>query len=335
MLLLLANEMGLIPRRVASTHGGEYHSPCPNCGGKDRFIIWNAIDRFFCRRCEKKGDAIQFCREFMNLDFQSACAKVNRIPAQISYGINYRRHVWEPKVAPLPSLIWRKKALEFVLARHLSLMANKPALQLLFDRGLTIPTIRKASLGWNSWDQFLPHTVWDLPKKEDPTGRPTNLWLPSGIVIPTQSDGNIIKIKIRRNEWKIGDDSSKYVEISGSMQCPSLFGDKKSVILVVEAEFDALLVQQVASDLCACLALGGASKRPDKETHELLQKASLLLICLDFDEAGKSAFRFWKENYPQAQAWPVPKEKSPGDAFKAKVDLRQWLIEGLKHYKKE
>ena len=40
-LLDLVQADGLAPKKVASTNGGEYHSPCPGCGGKDRFIIWN------------------------------------------------------------------------------------------------------------------------------------------------------------------------------------------------------------------------------------------------------------------------------------------------------
>ena len=38
-ILKLAFQDGLNPKKVAATNGGEYHSPCPECGGKDRFII--------------------------------------------------------------------------------------------------------------------------------------------------------------------------------------------------------------------------------------------------------------------------------------------------------
>jgi hypothetical protein len=44
MLLGLVHQMGINPKRVSSTKGGEYKSPCPSCGGKDRFTIQPARD---------------------------------------------------------------------------------------------------------------------------------------------------------------------------------------------------------------------------------------------------------------------------------------------------
>jgi len=55
-----------------------------------------------------------------------------------------------------------------------------------------------------------------------------------------------------------------------------------------------------------------------------------ILFAMDFDEAGKNAFKFWKSAYPNIKAWPVPITKGPGDALKAGVDLRQWILLGLK-----
>ena len=34
--------------------GNEVHSPCPRCGGNDRFIIWQH-GRFLCRQCDFAG----------------------------------------------------------------------------------------------------------------------------------------------------------------------------------------------------------------------------------------------------------------------------------------
>lgn len=77
-LLRLAEELGLEPRKTSNKGGGEYHSPCPSCGGKDRFILWPAKGQYWCRQCEKSGDAIQFCRDFQGLSFRSACIKLQK-----------------------------------------------------------------------------------------------------------------------------------------------------------------------------------------------------------------------------------------------------------------
>lgn len=328
MILSLAAEVGLYPKKVANTNGGEYHSPCPRCGGKDRFIIWNAINRYYCRQCEAKGDSIQFCRDFMGMGYRAACSKLGQEPKAPSTQLILRKHSFTPEEAHLPSEEWQSQAEKFVLACHQKLIESPEGLKLLYARGLTLPTIQRARLGWNVNAQSVSRTSWDNLK-----GHTKPLWLPSGIVIPTLSAEKIIKVKIRRIDWKDDDPLPKYVEIKGSMKCPSLFGEQSQNILLVEAELDALLVHQVTSDLCCCIALGGASKKPDQSTHQHLQKASLILFALDFDEAGKKPFHFWKNIYPHLKAWPVPKEKSPGDAFKAGVDLRQWILDGLDYYK--
>lgn len=48
--------------------GSEYEGPCPFCGGDDRFCLWldggiEDTGRFFCRRCERRGNAVQLLRE--------------------------------------------------------------------------------------------------------------------------------------------------------------------------------------------------------------------------------------------------------------------------------
>ena len=93
------------------------------------------------------------------------------------------------------------------------------------------------------------------------------------------------------------------------MKCPSFYGNPlDKPIVIIESELDAILTQQFASDLCCCMALGGAGKKPDFATHNILHTASTLLFALDFDEAGKKAFQFWKLTYPKLRAWPVPIE---------------------------
>ncbi len=87
-----------------------------------------------------------------------------------------------------------------------------------------------------------------------------------------------MKLKIRRLDWFEKDKFPKYIEIAGSMQQPSWFGsDDHLPIVIVEAEFDALLIQQEAGDLCSALALGGAKMKPDLDANQRLHRYPLLL----------------------------------------------------------
>lgn len=68
-------------KRVSFTGGGECCGPCPNCGGRDRFRVWPERGRYWCRQCRRKGDAIQYLRDFRGLSF---------IEAKQALGLNTR-----------------------------------------------------------------------------------------------------------------------------------------------------------------------------------------------------------------------------------------------------
>jgi 5S rRNA maturation endonuclease (ribonuclease M5) len=62
----------------------EYSSPCPACGGKDRFLIWPEQSnngkytggRFWCRQCSIGGDAINYLKTFRNYSYVEACSEL-------------------------------------------------------------------------------------------------------------------------------------------------------------------------------------------------------------------------------------------------------------------
>lgn len=330
-LIELAQELSLSPKRTSSTKGGEYHSPCPKCGGKDRFIIWEIKGRYQCRQCNCKGDEIQFCRDFLGLDFKSACSKLGVVKER---RCSFSRFFVRPKfVAPsstIPSETWIEKATTFNADCHKNLLNSPFAIKLLQDRGFSLETIRMFSFGWNPENRFLSYSEWGLPISHNEEGREKKLWLPKGLVIPTFLNDRVIKLKIRRSAWTEGDQYPKYVEVSGSMRAPSVYGNRDlKVIVLVEAEFDAMLIQQFASDLCCSIAIGGAGKKPDVTSDKLMRRADVILFALDFDDAGSKSFQFWKDTYPEITPWPAPRGKSPETSLREGSDLRLWLEGGI------
>lgn len=61
-LVDLLSEYGFSPVKKTAT---EWPSPCPFCGGKDRFQIWpdegEGRGHYWCRQCDAKGVAFNFC----------------------------------------------------------------------------------------------------------------------------------------------------------------------------------------------------------------------------------------------------------------------------------
>lgn len=345
-LIELAEGLGLNPKKTSNSKGGEYHSACPACGeGKDRFMIWPQLNRYWCRRCESNGDAIQFCRDFMNMSFHEACDRINDAKHFLWGKLEKKQSKQSLITAKEPPWAWQEKALSFVKWAHDQLKRSPKALEELYQRGFQNCTIDHFMLGFSknssslgSFDFFREKQDWGLPDELKQNGTHKRLWLPCGLVIPTISkDGSVMKIKIRRHEWNHQDHLPKYVEISGSMLCPSLYGDLiNRVIVLLESELDAMLIQQEAKDICNCVALGGAGKKPDLLTDQILNAATLILLCLDNDEAGRGAAQWWREMYPNLRFWPAPKGKSPGDALKDYgVNLRDWISSGIAYYTKK
>jgi hypothetical protein len=103
---------------------------------------------------------------------------------------------------------------------------------------------------------------------------------------------------------------------------------ENKIYTVVESELDGLLLLHEVSDLTGIIALGSATMKPDKEVHEALSQADLILIALDSDEAGaKATCRWWLKQYKQAKWWPVPKQygKDPTEAKEMGLNLRCWI----------
>jgi DNA primase len=324
-LLNLTEEMGLNPKKLSLSQGGEYHCPCPHCGGEDRFMFWLGKDRYWCRQCHVKGDAIQFCRDFQGMSFHEARSKAHKHPS--SPPLRHRKQ--EPILSDSSSETWQYKAKAFVDGAYERFLINQKAISLIEQRGFSLETIKAFRLGWNPIDSFHRRSEWGLEE----TTRKQWICLPVGIVIPCIHDNFMQKIKIRKSNCKEGDLYGKYYEVPGFSNTIPIFGDyNENIVLIVESELDAMLITQEAKDLCVCIALGGAQKRPDLTLKKWLKRKRLILFALDFDEAGKKEYAYWAASFSNLTPWPVPEQKSPGDYHVNGGSIREWISIGIKTY---
>jgi len=345
--LLIAH--GISPARVSMSKGGEYHSACPGCGGKDRCCSWPATHdgqgSFWCRRCGKGGDAIQFLREFDGLSFRDALEKLGLSSSQYlvsqykapsspkaltssNYSPEVKTH---PDIVVNPAL-WREKALKFVDTCHELLIDNDKALGWLARRGITTETAVRFKIGLNPGKDgagspdFRPWKSWGLQDVKNDKGRQRTLVLPAGIIVPHIIGGEVLRIRVRLANPK---DNEKYRVVLGSVMGTMLLNQECKAFVVLETELDAFLLIQEVGDIVGAVALGSVAVKPDTTTVLVLRNALKILNTLDFDAAGANASSWWRDTFPQSKRWPVPKGKDPGDAWKAGVDLRAWTLAGL------
>ena len=344
ILLELIRQRGINPRKVAGTYGGEYHSPCPGCGGTDRFHIWpeqnNGDGSWWCRQCEKGGDPIQFLMDFEGCKFKEACERLGKnLPVRSLYQeprlpnkINPQPQSDSINTHPdAPSELWREKASSFVDWSHKQLLKNPSKLKWLSARGIRKKTVEQFYLGWNPGkkekDLFRPREPWGLPTILKKNGQKKRLWIPRGLVIPYFMDGKLRRVRIRRP----GRDEPRFYVIPGSVMDMMFLPDSRArAIVVVEAELDAILIHQEAGDICGGLAVGSSSAKPHRVILDHLRKMAVILLSLDYDSAGAKALTsWWLKYFPYAKKWPVPEGKDPGDAYKLGLDIAAWVRSGL------
>jgi len=332
-LLDLLKEDNIQPKRKSSTHGGEYKSPCPKCGGKDRFIFWPNHpegESWWCRQCGKAGKAVDYLVYVRNMSYPDACKSLGIIPS-----LRARKHTkqrWEPpSPQDPPSELWQKQAGMILKWSQGILWDNhyvKVREWLLNERGLTEETVKQAGLGWIPQDYYADRESWGLPESINEKGNQSRLWLPAGLVIPCFSDGQLQRIRIRRNNPS--DDDGKYYIVPGSSMTPMTLGNCKTYILV-ESELDAILLHQEAGDLVTAISLGSSDTKPGRVFYERLKQADKILVSLDSDEAGAtSTWKFWMMHFSQATRWPVIKGKDPTEAYLNGLNLRKWVRAGIK-----
>lgn len=362
-------------------HGTGYNSSCPFCGGKDRFIVWpekNEHGAWYCRGCQKSGDAVQLLIDKKGMSFKEACkylGKELRAFKRTSVAQKTKTPDFIPREISDPAERWQAKAAAFAEWAHEQLLTNMGQLAWLAARGITVETARRFKLGWNPKKLFHKRTTWGLPEDiisikintiypspltgegrvegnaaeansppEDPASSSGKIWrfsydkkrewlcLPAGLVIPYIIDGHVCRLRIRRPEPDI---EQRYFIVPGSamqvMKIPPnfLLEKKGGVWVIVESELDAILIAQDAGDIAGAAALGSVAIKPDSALFAELKSAASILVALDADHAGAKSWPWWQAHFPQADRWPVPTGKDPGDYKKSGGDIRVWILAGL------
>jgi len=326
---------------------GRIQALCPfHADTNPSFYYCYAEDWYRCYGCDERGDLCRLFSRLNNLNDSDGFVEFSRrymgglpkggkgrhgyeapaLPRQTPGGPKFT-----PGDPPPASVIWQARARKFADYAHeqLFLPANSAALAYLRGRGLTDETIRAYSLGWNPKDYFRPRQAWGMSAEKKPNGQWRHLRLAMGWVIPTIVDGTVRRLKIRQTpeELQRNPQAAKYLQVPGGGQGTWIIGPGRRVFVLVETEFDALLVIQAAGDLVGAVPLGSASARPDKDALPILRDASLLIDALDSDEAGAKNAGWWVEQFPRNhERCPIPDGKDIGEYVKAGGDLRTWVL---------
>ncbi len=191
--------------------------------------------------------------------------------------------------------------------------AGTTALEYLRGRGISAETIRASRLGWT-------------PKIMLPTADGARYWRATGIVIPWRDGDRLALVKIRQPDGR----RPKYAEAFRDR--PRLYPGPEAIrpgkpLVIVEGEFDALLLGQELGELAAVLTLGSASARPEGSTYLAMLPAPVWYLATDADQAGDHAASGWPASARRVRP-PTP-HKDWTDALQAGIPLRRWWSDRL------
>jgi DNA primase len=320
----LLKEDGLDPR----PHGpNEFESPCPFCGGKDRFVTFVDKDRYWCRQCNAHGDAVEYLRKFRHMSFVDAARFLDRpdlLKDRAGSSSDSRRSVPPPPPPPTKKKsvvanpdIWRERVGLGIERANRNLMNSAEVLNwLLSARGITRETAERFKLGWLSENKFFEKEGFGLV----PDGK--RLLVPAGLTIPWSGR----RLRVRRSNRDDAAKYGRYYLIPGSKTDPMLIGEPGEVTaIIVESELDAILLAQELTRPVCIVALGSTNTKPYEELIEALSAFPVVLVALDNDPAGAKAARQWLSAIPASFRGITPGLKDFGDAFLAGIDLNEWL----------
>lgn len=285
-----------------------------------------------CYGCGEHGDAAALVMRIQNLSFPMAVAYLVGGPNPSGTP----RTAMAPKSRPAPrpepqaSGLTEAAAQALVEDAELRLWTPEGADALAYlrgpKRGLRDETIRAARLGWTPSVQ--------LPRKGG-----SGTYQATGIVVPWFDGDRLTLVKVRQPAER----RPKYAEAFRSADFTSLYPGRRMIrqgepLVVVEGEFDALLLGQELGELAAVVTLGSASSRPTDEILDLMVISPRWYLAHDADEAGDEAAKAWPESArrvrpPTLRTHPadgVAKESTDwSDLRTFGVDLRRWWSDRL------
>jgi len=274
--------------------------------------------RYKCFGCGVSGDAIDFVRRLNpSMNFREAVAALGGESAPPRAGPRPRP---SPRATPASRPdAWPAFARGVIERAGAALWSERGsrARDYLHGRGLADATIRAARLGFQ---QDAANAAGIFPG--------SNVWLPRGIVIPWLEDDEVTVVNIRRPR-----DEPKYWAVKGSRR-GGIYPSRGVIaaglpLVLVEGEFDALLLGQELAGLASVVTLGTAGDKPKPAALNAMLVARPWLVAYDADAAGETSAGHWLALSDRCRRVLPPAGKDWTDAYQAGVDLRAWWAEIL------
>ena len=292
---------------------GELHGPCPlNCaGGDDRFILWPDENRYYCRRCEAKGDTFDFLKAKQGLGFAEALAFLGE-------GDSTTAVSFPPSPPPLkPKAPERSDPFDEIPDLERRSLIENWMQELDEGEGNTAEVFEppfETPLKWlYAWRNLEPRAIEKFglgfnPEPFELCGRS----VPAGITIPLTSGQEIVGFKIRTYE----PEAPKYWRMGKGSYCLNKDSLKQHrQVIVTEGELDCILLDQIVGDRFAVITFGGVSDIAKADLPVLLFNAQSVFWAFDGDSAGYTAAKKYDRTNERYRKLVMPEGEDVSSYF--------------------
>ena len=263
--------------------GDTYYWKCPfhDPDNHPSFRITRGSVWWNCDPCSLFGDAANLVMRILDISFPAALDYLFGDPAFLA-DENTPNKSRETNPSGTSGILSEPDAQRLVIAAKRFLLSPDGSLALKYltnERCLTLETISKHHLG------YADH-LW-VPKKD---GRKISL---TGWVIPSLDErGQLAAVKLRKKI--VVNNEDKYLTVFKDPSRFVCYPNVKAIqpgrpLIVVEGEFDALVVQQELGDGASAVTLGSASETPDWRFHCHMLGSWPKYLALDNDPAGENS----------------------------------------------
>jgi DNA primase len=260
------------------------------------------------------GDVFTFLEIYAGMEFKEALEYLGGGAVPI-------RRVAPPQSPPNmggkqepPGEEWQVRGWRVVGSAESCLWGKKGvrAREYLHGRGLRDDIIKEACLGY-------------VPGPPQSWTRIAGVKIPCGITIPWIIDNKVWAVKVRVAAGK-----PKYMAMPGGVGGGLYWVDRVErglPVLIVEGEFDCLIVAQASQEICP-VALGSAGNTIKARWFDRLMFSPKLMARLDDDEAGRSAMSRLRGISERIRGVQVPSGKDINELYLGDIEaFWAWLRE--------
>ena len=278
---------------------------CPFCGSS-RFIVQPRRNFFFCNGCGFHGDVSNLVQKMYNMTYAESLVFIDA-PSKSAYKST---HTVVTRVTT-PSIEWQQQVGRGVVMCERILATTQSKMNYLTTvRGLTVETIRNAKLGYARND--IQFTINGSSESK----------IHRGITIPRYNlAGQLVNVNCRceytqlqldwwreKNKKNPNKKPPKYKGVTGYGVSMYSAGNVRysANLVVVEGEFDALLMQQFVPSNWCVITMGASGYKFSQEEIELIKSKKNVLRCFDNDDAGKEADKTFTQIFSNSSRIELP-----------------------------